>query len=96
MKSFFAKIWGITTSIFNFYLPILRELVVQSVSALLPLALDIVRELANTSKTGAQKREAAVKSLTQAAIRNGIEASESLIRFTVESAVQRMKVEDER
>ena len=68
----------------------------QSVSALLPLALDIVRELANTSKTGAQKREAAVKSLTQAAIRNGIEASESLIRFTVESAVQRMKVEDER
>jgi vacuolar-type H+-ATPase subunit D/Vma8 len=93
MKSFFATLLGIPSKIWNFYAPILKELFVDAASNLLPLALDIVRELADTSKTGSQKREAAVKKLTSAAIRNGIDASESLIRFTVESAVQRTKIE---
>jgi hypothetical protein len=95
MKSFFAYILGIPAKIWNFYAPILKVLVADAVSALLPLALEIVRELADTSKTGAQKREAAVKKLTQSAINKGIDASESIIRFTVESAVQRMKIEDQ-
>ncbi len=93
MKSFFATLLGIPSKIWNFYAPILKELFVDAASNLLPLALDIVRELADTSKTGSQKREAAVKKLTSAAIRNGIDASESLIRFTVESAVQRTKID---
>jgi len=93
MKSFFATLLGIPSKIWNFYAPILKELFVDAASNLLPLALDIVRELADTTKTGSQKREAAVKKLTSAAIRNGIDASESLIRFTVESAVQRTKIE---
>jgi hypothetical protein len=93
MKSFFATLLGIPSKIWNFYAPILKELFVDAASNLLPLALDIVRELADTSKTGSQKREAAVKKLTSAAIRNGIDVSESLIRFTVESAVQRTKIE---
>lgn len=94
MKSFFTFLLGVPVKIWNFYAPILRQLFVDAAAALLPLALDIVRELADTSKTGAQKREAAVKKLTSAAIRNGIDASESLIRFTVESAVQKVKLED--
>jgi hypothetical protein len=93
MKSFFATLLGIPSKIWNFYAPILKELFVDAASNLLPLALDIVRELADTSKTGSQKREAAVKKLTSAAIRNGIDVSESLIRFTVESAVQRTKID---
>ena len=93
MKSFFVYLFGIPAKIWNFYAPILRELFVDAASNLLPLALDIVRELADTTKTGAQKREAAVKKLTSAALRNGIDASESLIRFTVESAVQRVKLD---
>jgi hypothetical protein len=94
MKSFLAKLAGIPSLIWNFYAPILKQIIVDGASALLPLALDIVRELADTSKTGAQKREAAVKKLTTAAVRNGIAASESLIRFTVESAVQKIKSEE--
>lgn len=93
MKSFLAKLAGIPSLIWNFYAPILKQIIADGASALLPLALDIVRELADTSKTGSQKREAAVKKLTQAAVRNGIDASESLIRFTVESAVQKIKSE---
>lgn len=94
MKSFLAKLAGIPSIIWNFYAPILKQIIADGASALLPLALDIVRELADSSKTGAQKREVAVKKLTSAALRNGIDASESLIRFTIESAVQRVKLED--
>lgn len=94
MKSFLAKLAGIPALIWSFYAPILKQLVADGVAALLPLALDIVRELADSSKTGSQKREAAVKKLTSAAVRNGIDASESLIRFTIESAVQKLKNEE--
>lgn len=94
MKSFLAKLAGIPSLIWNFYAPVLKQIVTDGASALLPLALDIVRDLADTSKTGSQKREAAVKKLTTAAVRNGIDASESLIRFTVESAVQKIKSEE--
>ena len=93
MKSFFAKLAGLPSLIWNFYAPILKQIIADGAAALLPLALDIVRELADTSKSGAQKREAAVKKLTTAALRNGIDASESLIRFTIESAVQRVKLD---
>lgn len=93
MKSFFATLLGIPAKIWAFYGPLLRELFADAAANLLPLALDIVRELADTSKTGAQKREAAVKKLSSAALRNGIDASESLIRFTIESAVQRAKLD---
>ena len=95
MKSLFAKLAGLPALIWNFYAPILKQLIADGVASLLPLALDIVRELADSSKTGSQKREAAVKKLTQAAVRNGIDASESVIRFTVESAVQKLKNEDQ-
>lgn len=94
MKSLLAKLAGIPSLIWNFYAPILKQIIADGASALLPLALDIVRELADTSKTGSQKREAAVKKLTQAATRNGVYASESLIRFTIESAVQKLKNEE--
>ena len=94
MKSFLAKLAGIPALIWNFYAPILKQIIADGASTLLPLALDIVRELADANKTGSQKREAAVKKLTSAALRNGIDASESLIRFTIESAVQRMKMEE--
>ena len=93
MKQLFAKIWGITSSVFNFFLPILKEVASSSVAALLPIALEIVESLADTDKTGAQKREAAVKKLTLTAKKQGISASESLIRFAVESAVQRYKLD---
>ncbi len=95
MKSLFSKLSGLPALIWNFYAPILKQLIAEGAATLLPLALDIVRELADSSKTGPQKREAAVKKLTQAAVRNGIDASESVIRFTVESAVQKLKNEDQ-
>lgn len=94
MKSLFAKLLGLSKSLLEFYLPILKDMVASGVSALLPLALEIVRELATSDKSNAQKREAAVNQLKRAALDQGIFAAENLIRLTVESAVAKMKEEE--
>jgi hypothetical protein len=92
MKKLFAKLLGISSSLFNFYLPIFRELVATGLAALLPIALEVVTALAKTDKTGAEKRSEALNTLRDAAIQRGINASESLLRYTVEAAVQKLKV----
>jgi len=93
MKAFIAKVLGITQSIWNFYAPLLRSLAITGTGILLPIALEIVRSLATTDKSSAEKREEAVSALKNASIKQGVEATESLIRFTIESAVQRMRLE---
>ena len=94
MKSLVAKVFGITSSIWNFYWPLLRRLAISGTGSLLPIALDIVRSLADSDRTGGQKREDAVKALKVAAVQQGVSATESLLRWTIESAVQRMRLED--
>jgi hypothetical protein len=54
--------------------------------------LEVVTALAKTDKTGAEKRSEALNTLRDAAIQRGINASESLLRYTVEAAVQKLKV----
>lgn len=93
MKSIIAKLLGLPKAILEFYTPIFREIVIVGAAELLPLALDIVRSLADSNRTGAQKREIAVRRLTKAATETGVSATESIIRYTVESAVLRMKQE---
>jgi hypothetical protein len=95
MKTILAKLTGISTTLLDFYLPILKQLFASGVALLLPYALEIVRSLADSNKTGAQKRDAAVKKLTMAASELGINATENLIRLTVESAVQKLKLEEQ-
>lgn len=94
MKTLLAKLTGISTALLNFYLPILKQLLASGMAALLPYAIEIVRGLAETDKTGSQKREAAVKKLTAATQELGISATESLIRLTIESAVQKLKIDE--
>ena len=94
MKSLLAKLLGITTALLNFYLPDFKELLASGVSALLPVALDIVRSLASADVTSTEKRNMAINRLKEAAVQKGIEASESLIRYTVESAVSKLKAEN--
>jgi hypothetical protein len=92
MKTLLAKLLGLSKSLLEFYAPILRELTASGVAALLPIALEIVRSLADKKSTGARKREAAVDQLRDSATVLGIRASESLLRLTIESAVSRLKV----
>ena len=93
MKTFFAKLVGLSTAVINFYLPILKELIASGMASLLPIALELVSSLAQTDKSGAEKRSEAIGLLREAAIARGITASESLLRYTVESAVQKLKTQ---
>lgn len=94
MKNLLAKLLGVPAFIWNFYGPLLRQLVVSGASALLPIALEIVRSLAQTDKSGTQKRAEAIEALREAALAQGIKATESVIRFTIESAVQRIRIDE--
>lgn len=91
MKTLLAKLMGIGASVWQFYAPILRDLFISGAGSLLPVALEIVNSMADTRKTSAMKRDTAVFLLRERATAMGLQASESLLRFTIESAVQRMK-----
>ena len=92
MKSLVLRVLGVAGNVWTFYAPLLRNLFAGAAQALLPLALEIVRGLATSDAAGAEKREVALEMLRKAAIAQGVDATESLLRFTVESAVQRMKI----
>jgi hypothetical protein len=92
VKTFLAKIMGVGSAVWNFYAPILQQLFVSGASALLPLALEIVRSLNDTRKSSDMKRDTAVFLLRERAKSLGVEATESLLRFTIESAVQRIRL----
>lgn len=94
MKSLFTKLLGIPALVWNFYAPLLRHVAATGAAALLPVALDIVRSLADTNKTSSQKRDEAYRKLKSAATKQGVTATESLLRWTIESAVQRLKTEN--
>ena len=94
MKNIIAKVLGVGSAVWNFYAPVLRALFISGASALLPVALTIVRELASTNKSGSEKRGIAIDRLRSEATAIGISATESLIRFTIESAVQKLRVKE--
>lgn len=95
MKKLLSLLFSIPSKVWTFYAPILKSLAVTGAASLLPIALEIVRTLAHSDKTGAQKREAAFRALRSAALQQGVDATESLLRWTVESAVQRMKADEQ-
>jgi hypothetical protein len=93
MKTLLAKLLGLTKGVLDFYAPILRELAATGVVQLLPIALEIVSSLSDQQMSGSKKRESAISQLKDSAKTLGIQASESLIRLTIESAVQKMKIQ---
>jgi len=93
MKTILAKLLGVASSVWNFYAPILKQIFSSGVEALLPIALEIVTALASQKISGEKKFDIAVKKLSDAAVKSGIDASTSIIRFTVESAVQKLKAD---
>jgi len=92
MKTLLAKLLGLSRGLLEFYLPIFRELTASGIAALLPIALEIVSTLADRKMSASRKRDTAIAELSESARVLGIQASESLIRLTIESAVSRLKV----
>lgn len=91
MKNLFAKLLGITSKILNFFLPILKKIVAEGLEDLLPIALEIVADLAKQEGSGKDKFDVAVRRLTSHAQEYGLQASASVINFAIEAAVQKLK-----
>ena len=71
-------------------LPILEDQTAKLLAALLPIAMDVVTSLADSGKTGAEKRAAAVDAIKAQAIHAGVDATASAVNLAVELAVQKL------
>ena len=97
MKTLIAKILGVSKSFIDIIWPIFTKQVGASLAALLPIAVEIVRELAkNNEISNSQKREEAFNKLTDATKVEGIRAASSLLNLAIEIAVTDLKVSSEK
>ena len=81
---------GPAKAVLAFLLPILADNSAKLLAALLPIALDVVTSLADSSKSGSEKRAAAVDAIKAQAIATGINATTSAVNLAVELAVQKL------
>lgn len=86
-----ATLTGASKTLVDFILPILQSSASNLLSDLAPIALDVVKSLAEGQQTGAQKREAAVRQVQSLAMAEGVRASTNLVNLAVELAVQNLK-----
>lgn len=79
----------------NLFIPILASNVAELLGALTPIALEVVASLADSPKTGAEKRKVAVDRITQAATTQGIKAGASVINTAIELALLNLRATGE-
>jgi hypothetical protein len=97
MKKVIAKLLGISKSLWDFIWPLLSRQLSSSLSRLLPIALGIVKELAQDNNiSSSQKREQAFNKLSDVAKNEGIQAANSLLNLVIEMAVTNLKVSEEK
>ena len=95
MKTLLLKLAGSLNGawkvVVTFLLPILADETAQLLAQLLPIALDVVSGLADSSKTGPQKQSAAVDEIKAAALKAGISASTRAVNLAVELALAKLE-----
>jgi hypothetical protein len=93
MKSLISKILGVPKLLWAFVWPLVTKQVGLSLTVLLPIALGIVKELAeNDNISNSEKREQAFDKLADAAKNEGMNAASSLLNLAIEMAVTNLKV----
>lgn len=93
MKTLLSKILGVSKSFIDFIWPILTKQVGASLATLLPIAIVIVKELAqNNNISNSEKKEQAFQKLSDAAKNEGMNAASSLLNLAIEMAVTNLKV----
>jgi hypothetical protein len=91
MKAFLAKLVGVTTNVINFFLPAMRLILATGLSALLPVAIEVVRSLNDKPMSGGDKFKLAVETLKNEAIVRGIEAGTNALEIVIVSAVAKLR-----
>jgi hypothetical protein len=85
------KLTGASKQLLELILPILRDSAGRLLAELAPIAIEVVRSLADSPHSGAQKREAALREIQTRAVNAGIRASTSAANLAIELAVQNLK-----
>jgi hypothetical protein len=85
------RLTGASRQLLELILPILRDSAAQLLAALAPIALEVVKSLADSPHSGKQKREAALREIQIRAVNAGISASASAVNLAIELAVQNLK-----
>ena len=88
-----AWLTGASKTVLSFLLPILATGTASLLTNLLPIAIDVVRGLADSSKSGSEKRAAAFADIKAEAVAAGITASASAINLAIELAVAKLNDE---
>lgn len=92
MKAIVSKILGVSKSFVDFIWPLVTKQVAVSLATLLPIAYQIVKELAKSNNlNNSQKREEAFKQLVKETKKQGLEAGDSLLNLAIEMAVNVLK-----
>lgn len=86
-----TKLTGASRDLIELLIPILRDSASRLLAQLAPIALEVVRSLADSPHSGAQKRDAAVAQIQKLAVAEGIRASTSAVNLAVELAVANLK-----
>lgn len=86
-----AWLTGASKVVIAFLLPILATGTAQLLTALLPIALEVVAGLADSDKTGAEKRAHAADEIKAAALQAGIAASARAVNLAIELALQKLE-----
>lgn len=91
MKDFFARMLGFGRTLWEFIAPLLARTTATALETLLPIALEIVAELATSNAPGREKQAIAVARLEREAKAAGVTAATSLINLSVEMALQKLR-----
>jgi hypothetical protein len=81
---------GASKSVLEFIIPILKDSTANILKALLPIAVDVVSSLRDSSESGDQKRKIAAEQIKQAAIKEGVDASSRAINLAIELALAKI------
>lgn len=99
MKQLFLKLWswftGTSVRFLEFLTPILASQTAALLEKLAPIALTVVGSLAESEKTGDEKRRQAVQNIRDVAVAQGIEASASVVNAAIELALLNLRAKGE-
>jgi hypothetical protein len=92
MKAIVSKILGVSKSFIDFIWPLVTKQVAVSLATLLPIAYQIVKELAkNNNLNNSEKRQEAFNQLANETKKRGLQAGDSLLNLAIEMAVNVLK-----
>jgi hypothetical protein len=86
-----AWLTGASRTLVALLLPVFRSSLSAMLTALAPIAIEVVASLADSGKSGAEKRAAAVDAIRAQALQVGIAATASAVNLAVELAVAHLK-----